>query len=135
MFSRYVEQEDSLIGSLTVKETVDYSRKFSGLDDSRQIMEILHLLGLQEQADIRVGTPLQKGISGGQKRRLSVACQIVGQPSLLFLDEPTSGLDSTAAHQVVKAIRESAKALNIMVICRYISPPRRHSICSTRCCF
>lgn len=116
LFSRYVEQDDALIGSLTVKETVDYSRKFTGLDDSGRIIEILHLLGLQEQADVRVGTPLQNGISGGQKRRLSVACQIVGQPSLLFLDEPTSGLDSTSSHQVVKAIRDSAKALNMMVI-------------------
>lgn len=140
-FSCYVEQEDALIGSLTVRETVDFACKLSDLQNyksdsdpnasndeekqarsmsnscrSERVMEVLTYLGLQDQADVRVGTPLQKGLSGGQKRRLSVAVQIVSRPSVLFLDEPTSGLDSTAAYAVVKAIKETALQLNMMVI-------------------
>lgn len=131
LFSSYVEQEDSLIGSLSVYETVDFARKLQdaakdSLDIGKtdrvkgsptdRVTEILKHLGLLEQRDVFVGTPLTKGISGGQKRRLSVASQIIGNPSVLFLDEPTSGLDSTAAHQVVTSIKNAAKSFNMMVI-------------------
>lgn len=131
LFSSYVEQEDSLIGSLTVKETVHFASKFQDASHdsmhsdtgagsvgarSERVDEILSHLGLYNQRNVMVGTPLKKGISGGQKRRLSVATQIIGGPSVLFLDEPTSGLDSTAAHQVVSSIKKTAKALNMIVI-------------------
>ena len=124
-FSSYVEQEDSLIGSLTVKETVDFSAKMLDVAHNNKelrqqrndrVNEILLMLGLTNQANTRVGTPLQKGISGGQKRRLLVASQMITHPLVLFLDEPTSGLDSTAAHSVIQTIKNAAKQFNMMVI-------------------
>ena len=90
--SRFVEQEDHLIGLLTVKETVDFAAKMldqktSLLTRAELVNDIIELLGLTKQANTKVGTPLQKGLSGGQKRRLSVASQVVTKPRLLFLDE------------------------------------------------
>ncbi|KAG7191439.1 uncharacterized protein KQ657_003114 [Scheffersomyces spartinae] len=120
-FSAYVEQEDSLIGSLTVIETVDFAAKFTDSESTaserkERVAEIIASLGLKGQSGTKVGTPLQKGISGGQKRRLSVAAQVITQPSVLFLDEPTSGLDSTASHKVIQSIKHLAAENNMMVI-------------------
>lgn len=123
-FSSYVEQEDSLIGSLTVRETIDFAAKMSDASRGQEnathrkdrVDEIIQMLGLTNQANTKVGTPLQKGISGGQKRRLSVAAQMITHPLVLFLDEPTLGLDSTAAHSVVATIKQAAKQFNMMVI-------------------
>lgn len=120
-FSAYVEQEDSLIGSLTVVETVDFAAKFTDTGSSAserkdRVAAMIALLGLRGQSGTKVGTPLQKGISGGQKRRLSVAAQAITQPSVLFLDEPTSGLDSTASHKVIESIKRLAAENNMMVI-------------------
>lgn len=67
--------------------------------------ELLNAFGLQQQANVIVGTPIRKGISGGQKRRLSIASQLITAPKVLFLDEPTSGLDSTASFEVMKYLR------------------------------
>lgn len=68
----------------------------------RRVDQLLSSFGLQNQADNIVGTALKKGISGGQKRRLSIASQLITAPHILFLDEPTSGLDSTASYEVIK---------------------------------
>lgn len=74
-----------------------------------QIEGLLDSFGLRGQADTIVGTPIRKGISGGQKRRLSVASQLITGPRILFLDEPTSGLDSAASWEVVSFIKAVAK--------------------------
>ncbi|KAL6450303.1 ABCG1 ABC transporter G family member 1 [Candida maltosa Xu316] len=122
--SSYVEQEDSLIGSLTVYETVDYSAKFAGITTHRKevVEKIIAALGLSSQSTVKIGTPIQKGISGGQKRRVSVASQMVTSPSILFLDEPTSGLDSVASREVVSTIKKVAKEENMIVICSIHQP-------------
>jgi len=62
-----------------------------------RIQGLLDSFGLRGQAETLVGTPIRKGISGGQKRRLSVASQLITGPKIMFLDEPTSGLDSAAS--------------------------------------
>lgn len=124
--SRFVEQEDFLIGLLTVKETVDFSVRMlgsSGSSGSTELVnEIIDLLGLSKQANTRVGTPLQKGLSGGQKRRLSVASQVVTRPLLLFLDEPTSGLDSKASFEMVQTLRHIAESQNVAVVASIHQP-------------
>ncbi|GMF08979.1 unnamed protein product [[Candida] boidinii] len=94
--SSYVEQVDSLIGSLKVQETVDYCAKFAGINPAHRkdlIEKTINSLGLAGQLNVKIGTPIQKGISGGQKRRVSIASQMITSPSILFLDEPISGLD------------------------------------------
>lgn len=78
--------------------------------------------GLTEQSNTLVGTPFRRGLSGGQKRRLSVAKQIMTSPKILFLDEPSSGLDSTASFEVIHYLRTLAKKHNIIVICSIHQP-------------
>ncbi|KAJ9664695.1 hypothetical protein H2198_000041 [Neophaeococcomyces mojaviensis] len=120
--ARYVEQEDALIGSLTVKESIYFSAQLalpSAINKAERmgrVKDALHSFGIEGQADTLVGTPLRKGISGGQKRRLSVASQLVTSPKILFLDEPTSGLDSAASREVMSYISRLAKQLNLIVI-------------------
>lgn len=74
----------------------------------RRIADLLDAFGIQGQAKNLIGTPIRKGISGGQKRRVSVASQLITSPKILFLDEPTSGLDSTASFEVMSFVRQLA---------------------------
>ncbi|KAJ5662792.1 hypothetical protein N7462_011718 [Penicillium macrosclerotiorum] len=124
----YVEQEDALIGSLTVRETLKFAADLSlpSSVSKRQRMDrirtLLEAFGIQNQANTLVGTPIRKGISGGQKRRVSVASQLITCPKILFLDEPTSGLDSTASFEVISYVKELARSNNIIVIASIHQP-------------
>ena len=75
-----------------------------------RIKTLLEAFGIQNQASTLVGTPIRKGVSGGQKRRVSVASQLITCPKILFLDEPTSGLDSTASYEVISYVKKLARA-------------------------
>ncbi|KAK2993803.1 hypothetical protein RJ640_027681 [Escallonia rubra] len=107
----YVTQEDILLGTLTVKETITYSAqlRLPGNMTKDQVNEIVEgaimEMGLQDCADQLIGNWHLRGISGGEKKRLGIALEILTRPSLLFLDEPTSGLDSASAFFVVQALR------------------------------
>ncbi|KIW78305.1 hypothetical protein Z517_08140 [Fonsecaea pedrosoi CBS 271.37] len=126
--STYVEQEDAMIGILTLRETIDFAARLSmngqisKRDRLARVNELIESFGLQRQADTIVGTPLRKGLSGGQKRRLSVASQLVTSPRVVFLDEPTSGLDSAASFECMKYIRQVAKQHNLIVIASIHQP-------------
>ena len=126
--SSYVEQEDALIGSLTVRETVDFSARLSLASSvtKRQrlarVDDLLRAFGLTDQAHTLIGTPLRKGISGGQKRRASVAAQIITEPKILFLDEPTSGLDSSASYEIISHLRSVARRYNLLVVASIHQP-------------
>ncbi|KAH7002040.1 P-loop containing nucleoside triphosphate hydrolase protein [Ilyonectria destructans] len=126
--SCFVEQEDALIGSLTVRETLEFSSRLastSSLPKQERLVRINGLLesfGLVEQANTIIGTPIRKGISGGQKRRVGVASQLITSPKLLFLDEPTSGLDSAASFEVVNYLRQVARRNNLIVVCSIHQP-------------
>jgi ABC-type multidrug transport system ATPase subunit len=93
----YVDQEDTLMRTLTVYETVLYSallrlpREMSVEAKKYRVMETLGELGILSIKDARIGDASTRGISGGEKRRVSIACELVTSPSILFLDEPTSG--------------------------------------------
>ncbi|WEW59019.1 hypothetical protein PRK78_004487 [Emydomyces testavorans] len=118
----YVEQEDVLIGSLTVEETLHFagqlslSSSISKKERLNRIRSLLNAFGIQNQAKTLVGTPIQKGISGGQKRRVSVASQLITRPKIVFLDEPTSGLDSTASFEVMSFVKNLAVKNNVRIL-------------------
>ncbi|XP_031400088.1 ABC transporter G family member 15 [Punica granatum] len=111
----YVTQEDVLLGTLTVRETIRYSALLR-LPTSMTRQEVDEVvegtimeLGLQDCADTVIGSWHLRGISGGEKKRLSIALEILTKPHLLFLDEPTSGLDSASAFFVVQTLRNIAR--------------------------
>lgn len=117
--STYVEQEDHLIGCLTVKDTLRYTGELSGLKGAElrdQLDYLITSFGLKSQEDVLVGTPIQKGISGGQKRRLTVASQLLRSPKVIFMDEPTSGLDSKASFEIISHMKNYAKERGAIVI-------------------
>jgi ABC-type multidrug transport system ATPase subunit len=79
----------------------------------RRVDDLISSFGLRSQAQTIVGTPIKKGLSGGQKKRLGVASRLVTDPKILFLDEPTSGLDSALSYEVIKYIRSIGKNNNV----------------------
>ncbi|KAI3473618.1 hypothetical protein Pfo_031423 [Paulownia fortunei] len=107
----YVTQDDNLIGTLTVRETISYSAQLRLPDrmpwsDKRALVESTIIeMGLQDCADTVIGNWHLRGISGGERRRVSIALEILMRPRLLFLDEPTSGLDSASAFFVTQTLR------------------------------
>ncbi|XP_074280642.1 ABC transporter G family member 11 [Silene latifolia] len=107
----YVTQDDNLIGTLTVRETISYSARLRLPDkmprsEKQALVESTIVeMGLQDCADTVVGNWHLRGISGGEKRRVSIALEILMRPRLLFLDEPTSGLDSASAFFVTQTLR------------------------------
>ena len=78
--------------------------------------DLIASFGLQAQADTIVGTPIRKGLSGGQKKRLGVASRLVTNPRILFLDEPTSGLDSTLGREVCSYIKQLGRKNNVSLL-------------------
>ncbi|XP_063945340.1 ABC transporter G family member 11 [Daucus carota subsp. sativus] len=111
----YVTQDDNLIGTLTVRETISYSARLRlpdkmPWDEKRSLVESTIIeMGLQDCADTVIGNWHLRGISGGEKRRVSIAIEILMRPRLLFLDEPTSGLDSASAFFVTQTLRSLSR--------------------------
>ncbi|KAL5982249.1 ATP-binding cassette sub- G member 1 [Asimina triloba] len=108
--SAYVTQDDALMTTLTVREAVYYSAQLQ-LPNSMPKSEkkeraetTIREMGLQDAMDTRIGGWASKGLSGGEKRRVSICIDILTRPKLLFLDEPTSGLDSAASYHVMNRI-------------------------------
>ncbi|KAL9659964.1 hypothetical protein QQ045_024774 [Rhodiola kirilowii] len=107
----YVTQQDSFLGTLTVRETLTFSAnlRFPTTMSKQDIDEIiestLQEMGLEDCADRLIGNWHLRGISGGEKKRLSIGLETLTRPSLMFLDEPTSGLDSASAFFVVQTLR------------------------------
>eukprot|EP00250_Pteridium_aquilinum_P019927 c24628_g3_i1 orf=640-2622(+) len=120
--SGYVTQDDSLIATLTTYETLVYSAHLqlpdtmSNFEKQRRVQQGIRMMGLQECADTAVGGWYIRGLSGGQRRRLTIAIETLKQRSLLFLDEPTSGLDSAAAFHVVKRLRTLSKSGRTLLV-------------------
>ncbi|KAK2437324.1 ABC transporter G family member [Trifolium repens] len=108
--SAYVTQDDTLLTTLTVREAVYYSAQLQlpntmSKEEKKERADFtIKEMGLQDAINTRIGGWGVKGISGGQKRRVSICIEILPRPRLLFLDEPTSGLDSAASYYVMKRI-------------------------------
>ena len=108
-----IPQADHLHGFYTCQSYLEHYTRLSGniLDNNSRdrISKLLTNLGLKDCKDVKVGDIFQKGLSGGQKRRLSVALEANSNPQNLFLDEPTSGLDSESAYRVMKFLKSYVK--------------------------
>ena len=109
--SGFVPQDDLLIEELTVFENLWYNAKFcfkqlSNKEIREKVTNTLMSLGLQEKKDLRVGSVMNKTISGGQRKRLNIALELIREPAILFLDEPTSGLASRDSENVMDLLRE-----------------------------
>ncbi|KAJ6400539.1 hypothetical protein OIU84_016063 [Salix udensis] len=108
VISAYVMQDDLLFPMLTVEETLMFSAEFrlprslSRSKKKARVQALIDQLGLRNAANTVIGDEGHRGVSGGERRRVSIGIDIVHDPILLFLDEPTSGLDSTSAFMVVK---------------------------------
>lgn len=111
----YVMQQDILLPTLTVRETLRYSADLrlppstTAEERHRVVEEVILELGLKECADTRIGNSQHHGCSGGEKRRTSIGVQLLANPSVLFLDEPTTGLDATSAYQLVRTLKTLAQ--------------------------
>jgi ABC-type multidrug transport system ATPase subunit/ABC-type multidrug transport system permease subunit len=110
----YVWQEDTLYPYLTVKETLRVAAKLrlaAPAQEQDEIVEaVMEELDLTRVKDTLVGNALRKGISGGEKKRLSVGVELLTNPPVLFADEPTSGLDAASALRVMKTLKSLAVA-------------------------
>ena len=106
----YVLQTDFLLPFLTVRETLRFAARLRlpashSAADKRAVVEALILeLGLKDVADTRVGGQRVRGISGGEARRVTAACQLVTDPALLYCDEPTTGLDAFTTRNLVETL-------------------------------
>ncbi len=109
----YISQDDLLIEELSVFQNLWYNAKlcFAGTSDTellRRVHHVLDELGLLEIRDLKVGNPLQKTISGGQRKRLNIALELIREPAVLFVDEPTSGLSSRDSENIMDLLKELA---------------------------
>ena len=118
----YISQDDLLIEELTVFENLFFNAKlcFAQLTEPEiktRVENTLQSLGLFEAKDVKVGSPLDKKISGGQRKRLNIALELIREPTILFVDEPTSGLSSADSENVMDILKElSVKGKLIFVV-------------------
>lgn len=89
------------------------TRHMTSAERMQRVRSLIASFGLEQQLDTIVGTPIRKGLSGGQKKRLGVVSRLVTNPKILFLDEPTSGLDSALSFEVMSYIRSLAKQYRV----------------------
>lgn len=109
----FVPQDDLLIEELTVYQNLWFTAKlcFDGMSDAEldyKVMSILSDLGLENARNLKVGSAINKYISGGQRKRLNIALELIREPAILYLDEPTSGLSSADTETVVNLLKEQA---------------------------
>ncbi len=118
----HVSQDDLLIEELTVYQNLYYNARlcfdnYSNEKIIKTVNQTLINLGLHEIKDIHVGNPLNKKISGGQRKRLNIALELIREPSVLFLDEPTSGLSSRDSENIMDLLKElSLKGKLVFVV-------------------
>ena len=117
----YVPQDDLLIEELTVYQNLWFTAKlcFEGLPEdeiNHRVTKTLKDLGLDAIKDLKVGSPINKYISGGQRKRLNIALELIREPAVLFLDEPTSGLSSADTEKVILLLKEQTLKGKLIVV-------------------
>jgi len=104
-YSAYVQQDDILFQTMTVRECLEFAAKLKlpGTYEQKmaRVNDLIGSLKLNKCQNTRIGGPLVKGVSGGERKRTSVGVELITDPSLIFLDEPTTGLDSFTATSVM----------------------------------
>ncbi|XVF04852.1 hypothetical protein REPUB_Repub05bG0120900 [Reevesia pubescens] len=126
----FVAQEDNLLPLLTVRETLMFSAKFrlkemSSKEKEERVESLMQELGLLHVGNSFVGDQENRGISGGERKRVSIGVDMIHDPPILLLDEPTSGLDSTSALQVIELLASMAKARRRTVLLSIHQPSYR----------
>mmetsp|Transcript_70466 Transcript_70466/g.197645 ORF Transcript_70466/g.197645 Transcript_70466/m.197645 type:complete len:611 (-) Transcript_70466:216-2048(-) len=115
----YVGQEDRMPAHWTVREALEFNtrlKQLPGEDANDMIGGLLDAFGLAEVANVYIGDDRVRGISGGQRRRVSLARGVAAQASVMFCDEPTSGLSATDAEVCVESLRAIAKRMSVLVL-------------------
>ncbi|MBR0524519.1 MAG: ATP-binding cassette domain-containing protein, partial [Prevotella sp.] len=117
----FVPQDDLLIEELTVYENLWFTAKlcFEGMADEeidKRVMNTLKVLGLDAAKDLKVGSAINKFISGGQRKRLNIALELIREPAVLFLDEPTSGLSSADTEIVINLLKEQTMKGKLIIV-------------------
>ncbi|MNU80507.1 ABC transporter ATP-binding/permease protein [compost metagenome] len=118
----FVSQDDLLIEELTVFQNLYFNAKlcFNNLSESqlkKKVLDLLSDIGLGDAKNLKVGSPLEKTISGGQRKRLNIALELIRQPAVMFVDEPTSGLSSRDSENIMDMLKElSLKGKLIFVV-------------------
>lgn len=129
--SAYVMQDDLLHAELTVYETLSYAanlrlpKGFSKEQRLERVEEVLELMGITYCKGVIIGDTRRKGISGGERKRVCVAIELLTKPKLIFLDEPTSGLDSTTALAVCETLKELSTSGECAVVCTIHQPQQK----------
>ena len=126
--SAYVMQDDLLHAELTVEETLGWAallrmpRVTTSEKRAKRVEEVISLMGIEHCRTTIVGNTRRKGISGGERKRLCIAVELLNHPQLIFLDEPTSGLDSKTAFEVCKALKNLSTVGECTAICTIHQP-------------
>lgn len=107
----FVPQDDLIIEDLTVYQNLYFAAKLCFNDKTEEeidflVLKVLEDLGLSETKDLKVGSPLRKTISGGQRKRLNIGLELLREPAVLFCDEPTSGLSSRDSENIIDLLKE-----------------------------
>ncbi|XP_073011642.1 ABC transporter G family member STR2-like [Typha latifolia] len=119
--SAYIMQDDRLFPMLTVYETLMFAADFRlgsipHADKKERVEKLIDQLGLTSSRNTYIGDEGTRGVSGGERRRVSIGVDIIHGPALLFLDEPTSGLDSTSAHSVIEKVHHIARSGSTVIL-------------------
>jgi ABC-type multidrug transport system ATPase subunit len=129
--SAYVMQDDLLHAELTVFETLNYAanlrlpKGFTKEQRADRVEEVLALMGITYCKEVIIGDTRRKGISGGERKRVCVAIELLTSPKLVFLDEPTSGLDSTTALAVCETLKKLSASGQCTVVCTIHQPQQK----------
>ncbi|KAJ2156583.1 hypothetical protein GGF46_005090 [Coemansia sp. RSA 552] len=135
----YVEQEDMMFPMLTVEETIMFAarlrltdRSYTQLQKVERVASVMQQLRLSHVKSSRIGDALHRGVSGGERKRVSIGVGLVTDPDMIVLDEPTSGLDSNSAEMVVELVRDITRSRGIASVMTVHQPNARMLSCFDR---
>lgn len=109
----FVQQDDVLEQTMTAKELFGFACQIriglKGEEMDQRVQSVIERLSLQQCQDTLIGGWLRRGVSGGERKRISIGYELITNPSLLLLDEPTSGLDSSTSLRIIKLLKQESK--------------------------